>query len=172
MGNTGLFAVQPGIAIATPACLYATLDHIRSDQLRPWAEKFVDTSCTQAGILRFARVVRPEEESIKRAEYQCRLDIAASLGVMFPGWSQAEWLYETFDSIPPEQGPQQLMELIRNQGLAANFVGTHVYREHCGWGEAAILPGNHKLDLHAQSLDWAMHRLVACFIPEGVVLDN
>ncbi len=179
MSSTGLFGVDPEIRILVPRMRRTTLKHAKEG--RPWMSSLGHNSPIGGGEIRVARVVRAQEESISADELEERLRDASELGVTFPGWAEGEWMYDHFIEIPRQQGGPLLGERIREQGLRVIFVGTQVFRkppkgsvaaEVPRDGFPAILQGNKKLDFHVLPKDWSMHIFVACYIPNGVVLDD
>jgi len=90
------FEMCDEFTVAIPAIQRPTISDIRKDfEFIESIER--DTSLTEASNLTCIKVIRPDENNVRKSEYERRVAPWAILG---PGYQQAKWLVEHQDELP------------------------------------------------------------------------
>ena len=103
-GQDLLQAVDKFVRIEIPALPRPTIEAVRGER-RPWIKTLNDTSPTGPVILRLARPLRADEESISETKYRERIRLYHTAGIL-PGYQDAFWLKETNTNYPNRHEPR------------------------------------------------------------------
>lgn len=151
-----LQAVNKLVRIEIPALSYPSIEELRGKR-RLWIANFGDMSQRGPVILRLARPVRADEESIDTATYFHRIKFYRDHGILL-GYQQAMWLVKNQDELP-DPARSALRELLGEATL--DFPGLHFNRDTGGWGFPSLVQDEKRWDLHFSSPAFAFHRRVA-----------
>lgn len=169
----GLFGLHPKIMIRLAGLPRASDGEIQ--ERRPGIYRSVDTSPMIGGTMRVARIITAKEESISARTYKDRLEAAELAGIVVLGWSQAKEVLSLIANHPRKKGVAELRQLILTEAVFVDFPATTMEREDSPLkitGMPSLVPDGGEVVIHCTPMEWAFHRRVAIFVPEGVKLDD